>query len=468
MSGRILYSTGKPFWFDETFTGVIASQPTLSGLFGWCRAELTGPAFYAPMWLWAKLAGSSDFALRLPSLFLSIVTPLAVLWWGNRDAALRWWWAVFILLWGPVFTVAGEARAYAEIFALGTAQTVLFMRLVAQPTIARASAWIVVFSLVVLCNYWGAIPALVQGVAFLVVHRLRAVRTWPAFLLLAPLFAWAAYHLPFVLAFTQGSSKGIDGLPLSAVLEIPAFLLGIKLNAVLILAVVAGSSLVRLKHERWRPSLPGSPEAIAVLCGLTSIMAILIIAFVRPGFAPRYLTAVIPSFLLGLALWARWMAPRQAKAVILVTALMFATAAGILGGILRDPESDPRHNFELERASAWLGERAPGHLVMLWDNPIGERSDAARLAEVGGFFLRRAGHPVSVDVARAATAVDPNRVVLALTDARRKSAILWFANEAVPNSRRPRIERHDARYECRDFGRGEVNMTACRWRQPSQ
>jgi hypothetical protein len=122
LGGRLLYSLNTTLWFDETFTGVIASQRSLPALIDWCLHELTGPAFYMPMWLWEKLAGNSDLALRLPNLLLSLATPLAVLRWGHRDARLRRWWAVFLLLWPPILPFAGEARSYPEIFALGVAQ----------------------------------------------------------------------------------------------------------------------------------------------------------------------------------------------------------------------------------------------------------------------------------------------------------------------------------------------------------
>lgn len=466
--GRIAYSWNAPFWFDETFTGVIASQPTFAGLVKWCMAELTGPAFYMPMWAWEKLVGPSDFALRLPNLILSLGTPLAILRWGNRDADLRLWWAVFVLLWVPIFAVAGEARSYPETFALGTAQAILFVRLLERPSTARASLWIVVSSLVVLCHYWGAVPALVQGIAFLALHRLRALKTWPALVCLIPLLAWSWFHLPVVLGFTIGGSSGIDGLPPSAILEIPAMLLGIGVAGTVVLATVAGSLVLEWKRGGWRCIATTSPERVLALCVLASVAVTLLIGFVRPGFVARYVTASMPSFLFGLALWARWMMVRETKWVVVVAATMFATAAGLVGAILRGPDTDTRHLFELERPSAWLAERSPEQLpedlVVFWDGPIAEASPEFALAEVGGFFLRRSGHKVDVRVARVSASDDPNRGVLALTKKDGKSAILWFANDELPSNREPRIERYDSRFECRDFGGGVVTMTACRWR----
>jgi hypothetical protein len=462
LGGRIAYSYDAPLWFDETFTGVIATQPTFSALVNWCLHELTGPAFYMPLWAWEKLAGPSDLALRLPNIILSVITPLAILRFGHRDRDLRLWWAIFLLLWVPIFAVAGEARSYPETFALAAAQAALFIRLVERPSISRASLWISVSSVLVLCHYWSVIPGVIQGCAFLAVHRQRAVRTWPALVFLMPMLVWSWFHLPAVLAFTVGGSGGIDGLPWTAVLDLPEMVLGTGFGGTVVLAVVAISLGLAGARRGWRGRGRPSPEAVLALCAVGSIALSLILAFVRPGFAPRYMMASMPGFLFALALWARWMAARDARPVVIVMATLLATAAGLLVTILRVPDLDPRHKFELERPSAWLAERPPAHLVVFWDGPVAEASSDAALAEVGGFFLRRAGHAVDVQVARVPAGEEPSPALLKLANAQGNSAILWFANDALPASRKPQVERYDARFECRDFGGGVVTMTACR------
>ena len=462
MAGRIAYSWNAPLWFDETFSGVIATQPDFHSLIDWCLTELTGPAFYMPLWAWAKVAGSSDMALRLPSLTLSIAGPLLILWKGDRDRDLRLWWAVFALLWVPMFGMAGEARPYPQLFALGTVQAMLFVRLLDTPSIARASGWVIVSSLVVLTHYWGVIPCLVQGMAYLFYHRLRALQTWPALAFSLPLLGWAYFHLPMVLGFAVGHGAAYAGLPLSAIFQIPAMLLGISFSG----TVVLGAVLASIAIAAWRGGvarLRFDPALVLALCSVASIALALAFAFLRPGFAPRYATPSIPSFLFGLALWARWMMTRDAKPVIVAVAMTISTAAGLVVSIVKDPDTDPRHLFNFERPSAWLAERHPARMVVFWDGPVGALTSSEHLDEVGGFFLRRAAHPITVAVARAAPTQDPNRAVLALAQAP-GTAILWTANDVLPDSRTPRIPRYDARFECRDFGGGQLTMTACRRR----
>lgn len=466
-AGRLAYSWNAPLWFDETYTGVIASQPTFAGLITWCLHELTGPGYYLPLWLWEKVAGHGDLALRLPSIALSLATPLVVLRWGSRDPALRYWWAIAVLLWVPIFQIAGEARAYPLIFLLGTVQAALFVRMISGPSTSRASAWVAVSALLILCNYWGAIPSAVQGIAFLATQRQRALRTWRAVIFVIPLLAWAWFHLPFVLGLTGASSGGVGGMPLADIVRVPGMVMGIGFSATVIVAVIAGSLLWTGTRTERPPARAYSAELVLASCGVASLGIVLVLAFVRPGFAPRYAMAAMPAVLFGLALWLRWMTARDMRPAVVVLAMLFTTAVGVVVPLLTGPDKDPRHLFELERPSAWLaaaGPEAPRRLVVFWDGPIARTVPDFTLREVGAFFLRRAGREVEVSLARLPSGGDPNSAVVALA-AQRRAGILWFANDALPAERQPRIERYDQRFECRNFGRGEVTMTACRWRE---
>ena len=461
-TGRIAYGWGAPFWFDETFSGVIASQPSVASLVAWCLSEVTGPAFYMPLWAWAQFAGSSDAALRAPSLVLSFAAPLLILWNGSRDRDVALFWTVVTLLWVPSFVVAAEARGYPQLFFLGTAQAIAFVALIERPGTRRALAWTALSAVAVLSHYYAAIPAAVQGVAYLVVHRRRAVRTWPALAALLPVAGWMAWHLPMLRYYATAHDAAYAPLPLSALASLPVYLFGAPLHGTIVLGTVVVASLIAVR----RTGVSAVPSAATILscCAVVSVAIPLTLGFFRPGFAPRYLTPAMPGLLFGLAVWARHMMRVDAKPVIVVMATMTIMTAGVIGSSLGEPDRDPRHLFNLEQPSTWLGEARPNRLVLLWDGPIGAASGAAHLAEVGGFFFRRAGHPVAVELARVGPQQDPNRVVLTLAGSAPDTAILWMANDLLPARRRPQLPRYDAALSCRDFGEGVVTMTACRRR----
>ena len=64
-----------PLWLDENFSATIAAQPTFARLVNWCLNELSGPLYYSLLWVWEKIAGDGNIALRIPSIALSIAAP---------------------------------------------------------------------------------------------------------------------------------------------------------------------------------------------------------------------------------------------------------------------------------------------------------------------------------------------------------------------------------------------------------
>src|SRR5512139_2711991 len=198
---RVAAGRGLPLGFDETFTATIASQPNFAGLLHWCLTELSGPAFYMPMWIWAKVAGVSDAALRAPALAFSIATPLMIARFGHGDRNIRLWWAALTLLWLPDLPAATEARPYAQMFFLGTVQAIMFLRLAAHARPWPAFWWGTATALAVLTHSYALAIGGCQGLALLGVHRKSLVRLWPMAVPLAVMLAWMAFHLPHVLQF---------------------------------------------------------------------------------------------------------------------------------------------------------------------------------------------------------------------------------------------------------------------------
>jgi 4-amino-4-deoxy-L-arabinose transferase-like glycosyltransferase len=75
---RLMRLDAHSLWIDELFSVFWASLPT-SFLWGPDRyAEPTPPVYYAILGAWQSVAGSSDFAMRLPSVLLSAATTVVV------------------------------------------------------------------------------------------------------------------------------------------------------------------------------------------------------------------------------------------------------------------------------------------------------------------------------------------------------------------------------------------------------
>src|SRR5580698_7356971 len=79
---RIIGLTHQSLWFDEGYTFNLASSPDFSSFLktfaGYTTSEHLQPVYYFFMFLWSRLAGTSDIALRLPSALFSAASCFAI------------------------------------------------------------------------------------------------------------------------------------------------------------------------------------------------------------------------------------------------------------------------------------------------------------------------------------------------------------------------------------------------------
>lgn len=466
-AARFVCGSGASFWFDETFTAVIASQRTIGGLIGWCLHELTGPDYYMPLWVWEKFAGSSDMALRFPSILASFAAPALLLWCGHPNRDIRYLWATFAALWVPGIEFAADARPYSLLFLLGCAQAIAFLRLMHAPRIQTALAWTSVSALFVLTHYDSVGVAGLQGIAYLAVHRRVAVRTWPSLAPLVPMSAWMTLHVPFVLGYaTSGAWYGT--LPLRSLLMIPSAVFGSEIHGAAILLIVAGTLIYKLAVPRsFSRTMWSGPEAALMFSGIAAFALIFGMGFVRPGFALRYLISGAPALLFALAVWGEWSLagrPRSnPKLVLVVVALMGIMVIGAVRVAITHPADNELRQFTVERASAWLMERHPARLVFFWDSSAIGVNDPVRIAEVGSFFFTRAGDAIVTTVPHVPAGLDPTAVIASRTANDHNVAVLWAVTDRAMSdpTRYPHLD-HDHRWECRNFGGATTIIVACR------
>jgi hypothetical protein len=281
---RFALAWGLPLWLDETWTAAISGSPDFRTLWHNIWLDGNGPLYYVLMWLWPF---HGDFGLKFPSLvFVIAAAALAVVWRPGRVSLL---WAVLLLLWAPGINFSVEARTYALLFLLSVLQTVTFVRLLEAPTTRRAAAWVGVASLAFLAHYYAAAVCLTQGLAYLWMHRERALRTWPAGLLLAPAIGWFAYHLPQLILYAQRPWYALVGAADWAGLMLWT-IGGTTICAVGMLAIV-GLFFQRPPREILATAAAGwVAAALLVVAGL-----------LRPMLVDRYILPSAPPILLGVA-----------------------------------------------------------------------------------------------------------------------------------------------------------------------
>ena len=452
---RIWPGWALPLSFDETFTATIVSQSTFAGLLRWCLSELTGPAFYVPMWLWAKVAGSSDFALRLPIFILSIAAPLIIARYGHPDRATRLLWAALMFLWFPIIPTANEARPYPVLLFYVTLQAMLFLKLAVGARPMLSFWWGTATMLAALTNSYALVVGGCQGIALIVTHRRNVIRLWP---MIPPLLlgaAWNAVHLPFVLGFMAGPIVHYEPDRWSMFLAAPMFALGQGICGYLILG------LLILTRRHWQEGLGTTTQAALLISA--GVAAAVIILWAGQVGTQRYVTPAIPALLFGLACWARRVLWRDTMLALLAFIALWASMLFGLVASSRDPHLSHRKHLEIETASGWLMQSRPRSLYFLWSSPTGWKSNERNLSQVAGYFFAREGRPLHVNVERGGT--DPNAGLVAASASDGNSAILWISDIRLSSGMTPRIDRIDRRWECRDFGGEGKLVYACRRRR---
>ena len=456
-----------PIWLDENFSATIAAQPTFVRLVDWCLNELSGPLYYSLLWAWEKIAGDSNVALRIPSIAFSIAAPCFLLWKGHPHRTTRLLWALSVALWQPGIGIASEARPYTLMVLLGCVQAVCFLNLLRAPTTRRAAIWAGASSLAVLTHYHALVIAGVQGIAYLLVWRQTALRTWPALLVLIPMAAWMSFHLQMVLHYANSGQTWYQVLTWQQALFVPVFFFGSVATAAALVVLLPASLYARF--TRGSP-VRLSPEVVLITTGLLATAIVVGMGFVRPSFSMRYLLPYVGAVSLLIPLVLREVKAILPGAPMLIVVLFIGSALPPLIQHLKAPETDRRYQFNFEQPAEWIMAHSPSNgrarrMVFLWDNPTALLGKPEKLADVGGFFFRRAHRPVEVLIPHYALNADPYPAVLALTQGRTDTAVIWAFDKAVPNTSAlhfaPGVLQDKARWNCRDFGANRIAVLAC-------
>jgi hypothetical protein len=453
-----------PLWVDESWTGGIAGQESLGKVVRLTLLDPNGPFYYLLMHVWSLLFGLSDRALRFPSFVFGALAPLLALIpakaIGRKTCLI---WCGLLALWIPAIWYSQEARCYSLLLFFATACMVAYARLLAKPDTRRAAIWTCLGSLTILTQFHALLLIALQGIAYIAIHRGRAIKTWPALLAFLPVFAWIALQLPRIQQFARTDATWFSRLTVADVPDIVNFVAGdIGLLAVLAL-IIAMPTFLRRRGPDAAATGDSSVSLLfpGALIGTAALAAafLIVLGMMRPSFTTRYLMPFMPGILLGFA-WAISQSGRHwapAPAVILL-------AAGAASVATFETSRPGNKVYNFEAASHALMASGAGRLVFLWDNPLTRAAAPAQLDAMGGFFFRRQGKAVTVDPVFLRPGDDPNaRVVSAAKTP--DSAILWLydLNVRTTAARKfpRRIEQRDPTWRCTDFGRGHFGVVAC-------
>jgi hypothetical protein len=452
----VLFARELPLWVDEAWTGAIVGQPTLRATIDQSLLDPNAPAYFILMHFWTRWFGLSDTALRLPSLFFGAIAPLvALLPTKGMERNVRLLWCGIIALWLTGIWYSQEARCYSLAIFLAMACTLAYVRLLTQPNFRTAVGWVSLGCLAILTQYHFLILIGCQSVGYLIVHRERALRTWPAALLYLPAVAWMGMHIPRVLQYADPKASYWEIVTLGS----PPGNLALLLLAGLILGVFAWQSN---SPPMW-VKIPDAPlsTGIAAVTAAVSALALICIGALTPIFSMHYLTVFMPGILLGFSLLATFSRRWELAAPVGII-FIFGIGASIWSVTNIGAERKLFWNFE--RASRELEKYGVDQVVFLLDSPITKILKPVQLEALGGFFFKRQGLTIPVTPIFLRPDDNPNERLLASATTARP-AILWLYDLAIRNtatvSYPPRIEQIDHAWVCNNFGKGTLGVVAC-------
>lgn len=295
------------------------------------------PLYYALMHGWMNLAGSSEFALRFPSVAASLLLVAAVALLASELGGARLGQLAALLAAINPYQVyyAQDARSYPLITALGVLSTWWLWRAL---QLGRRSAWITYGALLILLMYTHYYFFLIVAFQALFVawHTWRS-RRLPAGFLGAIGLAGLAY-VPWLIVSWQliSSYKGAGERPdlVAAVFRpLLAFAGGQLLNAPwswlngLSMAGLIGLGAASLWHVR-RPA-----GLLVSLYLVIPVLAVYLASRFKAVFDERYLILASPAFLILVAAGFR-LVRRTAARSLLWPVLAGALSVGLLGSSL--------------------------------------------------------------------------------------------------------------------------------------
>lgn len=370
---------------DEAFTADIARASFGGALSQIPQTESTPPLYYVAVWLWSRLFGTSEIALRSLSALAGTAAVAVIYAIGttlhSRRAGLVA--AAFATVSPLLVWYSQEARAYMLFMLLSAISFWAFARALREPR--WLIAWALASAAALATHYYAAVTVVPEAIWLLrCAPRRRTAAAVAAVAAaaaaLAPLAAHQSAHVSRPWAQALSAKDQVTGTGQS-------FLVGIQWTwlihrpGVLVLAGVAlGLALLALRHERRALALP----AAVVAFGLSVPFAL---SLVGPKyFTPGNELGVWPPLAAALAIGA---ATRRAGLL-----LAAAGCAAMLAITLAGPLDEDLQREDWRALIGRLNDEPGARAVLLLDPFQHER--VVRYYREGGDAGRRAREIVVV------------------------------------------------------------------------
>jgi mannosyltransferase len=310
----------QPLSFDERFTRDTATLPW-SEIWDAARdTEAPHLVYYGLLKPWLAVFGTSDWALRLPSMLFGALAAAATAALGRHlfddlaglVAGLALAASSFFVSWSQA------ARGYTLAVFLGTAATYAFVRACEE----RSTAWWAAWAALLAGAGWVNVFAFSVAAAHLVAFLLLKPRP-PARVPLLAAVASLVVFLPQLMLVASGDNGQLDWIPTPTPRHVAVGMWDwASRNPVGVLAAAIG--IVQL----IRGVVPGAARwktALVAAWLVAPVVATLLASIVQPAFEARYVLVGLPALALAIGAAVASLSRRQAFAL----AVVLVISAGI-------------------------------------------------------------------------------------------------------------------------------------------
>lgn len=357
---RVLTLEAQSFWLDEFYAVWFIDRPFMETVRIIINPRNNGPLFFLLLWPWYRLAGPSDFAVRYLSALSSVVTvgalwQLSRQWFDRRTANVA---ALLIALSPFAIWFGQEAKMYALHMLLATLSTLLLTLALQRNRWWLWAGYGVSINLLGYSHFFGAFAIAAQGIVTLVTAhdgRRRGAYILTMLLVALPYLPVVRFALQVFpeLEIIDPSKQFVPPLAgirdiligFSARMEPPQLADGL-LGGVVVLLVFGCLAA-------WRRQWQRGVQLIGLLA--LPIVFFYAVAFKLRVFAPKYLSATFPFFILTSAIavttLAKW---KRAVGIVLMATLLLGAARAHL----RDLTQPAVQRTDWRYAAAYLEEHA--------------------------------------------------------------------------------------------------------------
>ncbi len=284
------------FWYDEAFTVVLVHRSP-SAMFSLLpKTELTPPLYYCVAWVWVRVFGYGEAALRSLSALAGVAT-VPVIYAAAKELISRRGGLVAAALaaFNPLLIwYSQEARSYSLLVLWATLSLLAFAHVrLPRPSVRWIIAWFVVSSLTLATHYFGALAIVPEAVWLLWVHR----RDRRVLLAIAGVAAVGCALLPIALTQRQ-NANWIAWWPLNKRLSqlAPQLLLGTGAPARTVLKLAGAAAVLLAAFMLARRADPAERRGAFIAATLVLLgfaLSLLLILFGVDELITRNLIVVL-------------------------------------------------------------------------------------------------------------------------------------------------------------------------------